>query len=88
MWFFWFCFVLLLLFVFLPFLGSLPQHKEVPRLGGRIGAVAAGLLQSHSNEGSETGLQPTPQLTATPILNLLSKARDRTLNLMVPSRIC
>ena len=33
---------------------------------GRIGAVATGLRQSHSNAGSEPRLQPTPQLTATP----------------------
>ena len=33
---------------------------------GPIGAVAAGLRQSHSNAGSEPRLQPTPQLTATP----------------------
>ena len=33
---------------------------------GRIGAVATGLRQSHSNVGSEPCLQPTPQLTATP----------------------
>ena len=33
---------------------------------GRIGAVATGLHQSHSNVGSEPRLQPTPQLTATP----------------------
>ena len=33
---------------------------------GRIGAVATGLRQSHSNVGSEPRLQPTPQLTATP----------------------
>ena len=33
---------------------------------GPIGAVAAGLHQSHSNEGLELHLQPTPQLTATP----------------------
>ena len=32
---------------------------------GRIGAVATGLHQSHSNAGSEPRLQPTPQLTAT-----------------------
>ena len=31
---------------------------------GLIGAVAAGLRQSHSNSGSEPRLQPTPQLTA------------------------
>ena len=33
---------------------------------GLIGAVAAGLHQSHSNLGSELHLRPTPQLTATP----------------------
>ena len=33
---------------------------------GRIGAVATGLRKSHSNEGSEPNLRPTPQLTATP----------------------
>ena len=31
---------------------------------GRIGAVAAGLHQSHSNKGSKPCLQPTPQLMA------------------------
>ena len=31
---------------------------------GPIGATAAGLLQSHSNVGSEPPLQPTPQLMA------------------------
>ena len=33
---------------------------------GLIGAVAAGLRQSHSNMGSEPPLRPTPQLMATP----------------------
>ena len=33
---------------------------------GPIRAVAAGLHQSHSNAGSESHLQPTPQLMATP----------------------
>ena len=54
---------------------------------GLIGAVAAGLHESHSNAGSEPRLQPTPQLTASQIVNPLSKGRDRTRNLMVPSRI-
>ena len=31
---------------------------------GQIGAVDAGLHESHSNSGSEPHLQPTPQLTA------------------------
>ena len=54
---------------------------------GLIGAVASGLHQSHSNAKSEPRLQPTPQLTATPILNPLSEARDGTCIIMVPSRI-
>jgi len=32
---------------------------------GPIGAVAAGLRQSHNNTGSEPRLQPIPQLMAT-----------------------
>ena len=32
---------------------------------GQIGAVVAGLHHSHSNAGSKSRLQPTPQLTAT-----------------------
>ena len=56
---------------------------------GCIGAVASGLHQSHSNLGSEPHLQPTPQLVSwqCQILNPLSKVRDRTCNLMVPSWI-
>lgn len=33
---------------------------------GLIGAKAVGLYHSHSNVGSETSLQPTPQLIAVP----------------------
>ena len=51
--------------VFLPFLGQLTWHMEVPRIGGLIGAVATSLRQSHSNARSEPCLQPT-QLTGTP----------------------
>ena len=45
---------------------------------GPIGAVATGLHHSHSNARSKLNLRPTLQLTATPILNPLSEARDRT----------
>ena len=55
---------------------------------GLIRAVVAGLHQGHSYAASEPRLQPTPQLTAMPDPNPLSKARDRTHNLMVPSQIC
>ena len=61
-----------LFFCLLSFLGPYPWHMEVPRLGGRIGTVAAGLHHSSQQCG---------------ILNPLSEARDRTCNLMVPNRI-
>ena len=51
-----------------------------------IGAVAAGLGQSHSNVGSEPRLPPTAQLRATPN-KPLGEARDQTCNLIIPSWI-
>ena len=59
-------FIYLFIYCLFPFLGPLLLHMEVPRPRGQIGAIAAGLRQSHSNEGSEPCLQPTPQLRATP----------------------
>ena len=54
-------------FLFCFFWGGLhSQHMEVPRLGGPIRAIAAGLRHSHSHARSELRLRPTPQLTATP----------------------
>ena len=50
-------------FFFNLFPGPHPQYMEVPRLGA---AIAASLHHSHSNSGSESHLQPTPQLMATP----------------------
>ena len=48
---------------FCPFLGrSLAYEGSQAR--GLVEAVATGLRQSHSNAGSETRLQPTPQVTA------------------------
>ena len=45
------CFILTLryLFFFLVFSRRHPGHREVPRLGGLIGVVAAGIHHSHSN---------------------------------------
>ena len=51
---------------FCYFFGAAPTAYGGSQARGRIGAVAAGLRQSHSNVGSEPRLQPTPQLTATP----------------------
>ena len=52
-------------FFFFPFLGPLSRAAYGgSQVRGRIGAVAAGLCQSHSNTRSKLHLQPTPQLTA------------------------
>ena len=51
-------------FFFLSFLGPHPQHNQAR---GPIGAVAAGLRQSHGNAvGCQPHLRPTPWLTAIP----------------------
>ena len=57
----------LFLFLFLSFvvLGPHLQYMEVRRLGGLIGAVAAGLRHSHSNARSKPCMRPTPQPLAT-----------------------
>ena len=52
-------------FLFFP-LRAAPVAYGGSQAGGRIGAVDAGLHHSHSNTRSETRLQPTPQLKATP----------------------
>ena len=59
-----FCFVLFFVFGLFAFSRAVPVADGGSQAGGRIGAVAVGLCQSHSNAGSEPHLQPTPQLTA------------------------
>ena len=54
------------LFVCLPFPGPFPVAHGGSQAWGRIGAVATGLCQRHSNSGSELCLRLIPQLTATP----------------------
>ena len=84
------CTFLLIIFYFLSFcpLGAVPTAYGGSQARGPIGAVSAGLCQNHSNARSGPHLWPTQQLMATPILNPLRKARDRTCILMVPSQIC
>ena len=53
---------------------------------GLIGATTAG--HSHSNTGSKPHLRPTHSSQKRKILNPLSKTRDWTCNLIVPSWIC
>ena len=69
--FFVFCFCLFVFFVVVVVVvvaisWAAPAAYGGSQARGRIGAVATGLRQSHSNAGSEPRLQPTPQLTATP----------------------
>ena len=52
--------------LFLLFLWAATTAYGGSQARGRIGAVAAGLLQSHSHMGSEPCLQPISQLTAMP----------------------
>ena len=54
---------------------------------GRIGAVATSLHQSHSNQDLSRVCNLHHSSRQRQIVNPLSKARDRTCNPMVPSRI-
>ena len=55
---------------------------------GQIRAVDSGLCQSHSNMDLSHVSNLHHSSRQRRILNPLSSARDRTLNLMVPSWIC
>ena len=59
-------FLFIFIFVFFAFFRAAPVAYGAFQARGLIGAVATGLRQYHSNAGSEQGLQPTPQLSATP----------------------
>ena len=48
------------------FEGAVPTANGSSQASGQIGATAAGIHHSHSNQGSEPLLWPTPQLAATP----------------------
>ena len=54
------------LFIFFAISWAAPTACGGSQARGRIGAIATGLHQSHSNSGSKPRLQPTPQVTATP----------------------
>ena len=59
-----FCLVWFGFFCLFAFARAAPEACGYSQARGLIGAVAAGLHQSHSNSESEPRLQPTPQLTA------------------------
>ena len=65
-----------------------PAAQGGSQARGWIGATAAGLRQSHSNMGSEPICDLHHSAWQHWILNPLSKARDQTCNLMVPSQTC
>ena len=77
-----FVYFYLFIFIFFYFFRAAPEAYGDSQARGGIRATAAGLHHPHSNAKSEPHLQPTPQLTATPILNPLHEARDRTHVLM------
>ena len=64
--FIYFCLFVFFVVVAVAISWAAPAAYGGSQARGRIGAVATGLRQSHSNAGSEPHLQPTPQLTATP----------------------
>ena len=64
--FIYFIYLFLSSFCLFAFSGAIPTACGGSQARGLIGAVAAGLLQSHSSVGSEPRLQPTPQLKAQP----------------------
>ena len=82
------CFLLLLLLLLFCFLGPYLRHMEVPRLGVQLELQlpAYATATATSDPSHACDLHHSSQQHQ--ILNPLSKARDRTLNLMIPSRIC
>ena len=72
-------------FCLFAFSRAAPMAYGGSQARGLIGAVATSLHQSHRNTGSVCNLHHSSQQRQ--ILNPLSKARDQTRNLMVPSWI-
>ena len=74
-------------YYFLSFSRAAPTAFGGSQARGLIGAVVAGLGQSHSNVGSSYICDLHHSSQQHQILNPLSEARDQTYNLMVPSWI-
>ena len=79
---FFFIFFFIYFFIFGFFVLLRVQHMEVPRLGGRIGAIVAGLHHSHSNVRPITTAQGNVRS-----LTHWAKARDQTWGLVDTSQI-
>ena len=82
-----FCFLLVVVVVFLPFFGLLPRHMEVPRLGVELELqlMASATATVTQDLICVCNLHHSSQQCW--ILNPLSKTRDRSYNLMVPSGV-
>ena len=63
------------------------RHVEIPRLGGPIGAAAAGLHHSHSHAGSQLHPDRHHSSQQRQILNPQNKARHRTRVLTDTNRV-
>ena len=83
-WFFVFVFV----FVFFIFLGLHPLHMEVPRLGVQSELQLSASTPATAMRDPSCACDLHHCSGQCQILNPLSKARDHTRNLVVPSQIC
>ena len=77
-----------LTFFFLGFLGLHPHHMKVSRLGVELELQLLASATATATPGLSRVLDRHHSSQQHRILNPLSKARDRTRILMVPSRIC
>ena len=60
-----FLFFPLFIYLFIYLFGLHPKHAKVPRLGGQIGVIVAGLHHSYHNANCELHLQLIPELMTT-----------------------
>ena len=82
-----FSFFFFFLFVLLPFLGPLLWHTEVPRLGVQSELQPPAYTRATAMQDPSCIYNLHHSSRQRQILKPLSKTRDRTRNLMVPSRI-
>ena len=80
-------FVCLFVFVFLPFLGLLLWHMEVPRLGVQLELQPPAYARATAMQDPSHVCDLHHSSQQCQIVNPLSKGRDQTHNLMVPSQI-
>ena len=75
------------IFVFLPFLGLLPQHKEVPRLGVKSELQLPAYTTTTATQDPSHACNLHHSSWQHQILKPLSEARNWIHNLIVPSQI-